>query len=127
MNKAFQIGFLSVLCVIALLLFQHSQNGRYQYSTVGTIGVIVDTRTGEYWTEDGTHFEPRSAHITTHHPSIDDQTASDDSTNKFRECLQDAVAHHNSAKNCVEQKYGTGQDRGISNGTSPSSSNKTAN
>ena len=106
MDRPFKIGLLVGVFAIAAVLFQNSQNGRYLYSTSGNGGVVVDTRTGEFWTEEGTHFEPRSAHITAHHPSVDDETANDDSSNRFKDCLHDAVTHGKSAKDCVTQEYG---------------------
>lgn len=124
MNRVFQISSILILSAIAALLFQYSQNGHYQFSTNGTSGVIVDTRTGEYWTEDGSHFEPRSAHITAHHPSVDDQTSSDDRSNKFRDCLQDAVAHHKSAKDCLDQKYSSFQGQASPDNTLSSQPDK---
>jgi hypothetical protein len=60
-DKAIKIGLLVSVFAAALALFQRSENGRYQYSTNGNQGVVLDTRTGEFWTEDGTHFEPRMA------------------------------------------------------------------
>jgi hypothetical protein len=69
MDKPFQIGLVVGVFAIAYVLYLNSENGRYQYSG----GMVVDTRTGEFWSEDGTHFEPRSAHITTHHPSVEGQ------------------------------------------------------
>jgi len=110
MENTFRIGLVVGVLAIAIAVFQHSQNGRYQYSTDGTHGTIVDTRTGEYWTEDGSHFEPRTAHITARHPSVDDQTASDDKSNKFKECLEANIlavrAHSETRRDCVaEQKF----------------------
>jgi hypothetical protein len=112
MDKAFKIGVLFGIFGIAGALFQQAQNGRYQYSTNGGQGIVVDTRTGEFWQEDGSHFEPRMAHITARHPSVDDQTESDDKTNKFRECLEANVqairAHSEARRNCVvEMKLGS--------------------
>jgi hypothetical protein len=110
MDQVFKIGLLVGIFATALALFQHSENGRYQYSTSGTQGIVLDTRTGEFWTEDGTHFEPRTAHITARHPSLDDQTASDDRSNRFKECLeanlQAVRAHSETRRDCVaEQKF----------------------
>jgi hypothetical protein len=111
MDKAFKIGVLLGIFGIAVALFQQAQNGRYQYSTNGSQGIVVDTRTGEFWQEDGSHFEPRTAHITARHPSVDDQTESDDNTNKFSECLkanlQAIRAHSEARRDCVaEMKAG---------------------
>lgn len=88
MDKAFKVALLVGIFVIAFALFQQSENGRYRYSTNGTQGIVVDTRTGEFWLEDGSHFELRIAHITARHPSVDDETVSDDRANKFKECLE---------------------------------------
>jgi hypothetical protein len=110
MDNVFKTGLLVGILAVAIALFQRSQNGRYQYSTNGTQGVVLDTRTGEFWTEDGTHFEPRMAHITARHPSVDDQTGSDDRSNRFKECLeanlQAVRAHSETRRDCVaEQKF----------------------
>lgn len=108
MNRWFQIGLLVGVFAIAAALFQQSQNGRYQYSTSGNQGIIVDTRTGVFWVEDGTHFEPRTAHITVHHPLVDDQTASDDRTQKFSECLQaniQAIRTNAAKRDCVAEQH----------------------
>src|SRR5947209_4538522 len=123
MDKTFKIGLLLGVLAIASLLFQYSQNGRYQYFTKGDVGVIVDTRTGEFWTEEGSHFEPRTARITAHLPSVDDETATDDRTNKFRNCLQDAVANRRSTRDClVEQKPESQPEGSKSRASSPSTS-----
>jgi|SRR6516165_290916 len=105
MDKPFQIALVVGVFAIAFVLYRDSENRRYLYSANGSGGVVLDTRSGEFWTEDGTHFEPRFARITAHHPSVDDQTANDDSTNRFRDCLHEAVTHGKSAKDCVTQKY----------------------
>lgn len=102
MDKVFKMGVLVSLFAVAAALFESSQNGRYQYSR-SDVHVVIDTRTGEFWTEDGTHFIPRAAQITVHHPAVDDQSASDDSANKFRECLDDVVRHH-SGRNCLAEQ-----------------------
>lgn len=104
------IGLVVGVFAIAIAVFQHSQNGRYQYATDGTHGIIVDTRTGEFWTEDGTHLEPRVAHIPVHIPSVDDQTAGDDKSNKFRECLEASLqairTHSETHRDCeAKQKF----------------------
>lgn len=108
MEDIFRIGLVVGIFAIAIAVFQHSQNGRYQYSTDGTHGIIVDTRTGEFWTEDGSHFEPRIARITARHPSVDDQTASDDKANKFKECLEAKIqairAHSEARRDCVAER-----------------------
>ncbi len=46
----FKIGVIILLLVIAGALLLNSQNGRYQYVQNGNYEVIVDTRTGEFWT-----------------------------------------------------------------------------
>jgi hypothetical protein len=101
LDRSLQIALIVSVLAIAVVLFQRSENGRYQYSPNGNTGTIVDTRSGDYWTADGSHFQPREARITVHHPTVDNQTASDDRTNKFRDCLNDAVAHRKDAKDCV--------------------------
>jgi hypothetical protein len=102
MENIFRIGLVVGIFAIAIAVFQHSQNGRYQYSTDGTHGIIVDTRTGEFWTEDGSHFEPRIARITARHPSVDDQA------NKFKECLEANIqairAHSEARRDCVAER-----------------------
>jgi hypothetical protein len=107
MNGWFRIGLLLGVLAIAGALFQSSQNGRYQYSTNENHGVVLDTRTGEFWAEDGTHFEPRTARITSHHPLVDDETASDDRTQKFRDCLRaniQAARSHTARRDCVAEQ-----------------------
>jgi hypothetical protein len=99
MDKGFRIGLLVGVFAIAIGLFESSQNGRYQYSTNGNQGVVVDTRSGEYWTEDGSHFEPRTAHITAHHPSVEDATAEDDRANNLHNCLMS----HADPKKCLAE------------------------
>jgi hypothetical protein len=107
MDKAFKIGLLVGIFGVVFALLQQSQNGRYRYSTNGGRGVVVDTRTGEFWQEDGSHFEPRMARITARHPSMDDQTENDDKTNKFKECLDANVRairdHSTVQRDCVAE------------------------
>jgi hypothetical protein len=108
MDKTFRIGLLVGIFAAAIALFQNAQNGRYQYSTNGNQGIVVDTRTGEFWVEDGSHFEPRAAHITVHHPMILDETANDDRSQKFQECLQanlQAVRSHTDRRDCVAEQH----------------------
>jgi len=87
MDKGFKIGLVVGILAIAIALFESSQNGRYQYSGTGEQGAMVDTRTGEFWTADGSHYEPRAAKITAHHPQVEDATANDDRANKLHSCL----------------------------------------
>jgi len=87
MDKGFKIGLVVGIFAIAIAIFEGSQNGRYQYSGVGDQGTVVDTRTGEFWTADGSHFEPRAARITAHHPQVEDATVNDDRANKLHNCL----------------------------------------
>jgi hypothetical protein len=100
MGKPLQIALIVGIFALAFAVFEHSKNGRYQHSSNGTTGLIVDTRTGEYWDEAGSHWEPRKAHITAHHPSVDDQTASDDRANKFMNCIHDAESQKTDIKDC---------------------------
>lgn len=86
MDKPFKIGLVLGVFAVAIALFQGAQNGRHQYSNNGS-QVIVDTRTGEFWTPDGSHFEPRWARITAHSPSVDDETGRDDRANALNACL----------------------------------------
>jgi hypothetical protein len=109
MNRPLQIALIVGVFALAFGVFEHSENGHYQYSTNGDRGVIVDTRTGEYWDERGDHIEPRKAHITAHHPSVDDQTASDDRSNKFLDCIHDAEAHKKDIKDCGDLLPGGSQ------------------
>jgi len=108
MENTFRIGLVVSVFAVAIAVFQFSQNGRYQYSIDGTHGIIVDTRTGEFWTEDGSHFEPRIARITARHPSVDDETASDDKANKFKECLEANIQairdHSETRRDCVAER-----------------------
>jgi hypothetical protein len=97
MDRLLTIALIIGVFAVAAVLFENSENGRYQYSP----GIIVDTRTGEYWTQDGSHFEPREARITVHQPSVNDQTASDDRHNKFLDCLHTAIDQKKPAKDCV--------------------------
>jgi hypothetical protein len=101
MDRPLQIALIVGVFVLAFVVFEQSKNGRYQYSTNGTTGFIVDTRTGEYWDESGSHWKPREARITAHHPSVDDQTESDDHTNRFMNCVHDAEAHKTDIKDCA--------------------------
>jgi len=103
MDRLLQIALIVGVFAIAIVLFQYSQNGRYQYSPHGDGGNVVDTRTGEYWDQQGNHFEPREARITVHHPSVDNETESDDRINRFRNCLHDAVAHKKDTKDCTPE------------------------
>ena len=68
----------------------------------------MDTRTGEFWVEDGSHFEPRTAHITVHHPMILDESAKDDRTQEFNDCLQanlQAIRSHTDKRDCVAEQH----------------------
>jgi hypothetical protein len=122
MDRSLQIALIVGVFAVATVLFEYSENGRYQYSPNGSAGIIVDTRTGEYWTEDGSHFEPREARITVHHPAVDDRTASDDRVNKFMDCIHDA-AHKKDARDCLaEQKIDV--QPGRSQTTAPDQSSK---
>lgn len=127
MDTIFKVSLLICIFAIAAISVQSAQNGHYQYATNGNTGIIVDTRTGEFWTEDGDHFEPRTAHITAHHPLIDDETANDDRTIRFKDCLHDAVAHRKSAKDCVDQNFGSHSQSPKSTVTSPASTTQTTN
>jgi hypothetical protein len=109
MDRLLQIALIVGVFALAVVGFEHSKNGRYQYSTNGAKGIVVDTRTGEYWDESGNHFEPRRAHITAHHPSVDDRTASDDHTNRFMDCIHDAEAHKKDIKDCADLLPGGSQ------------------
>ena len=110
MDKLLQMALVAGVFASAFALFEHSENGRHRCTTDGNHNVIVDTRTGEFWTEDGSHFEPRQARITVHHPAIDNQTANDDGNNKFMDCIHDAVTHNKNAKDCVAQQKFDFQD-----------------
>lgn len=99
MDYGFKIGLLVGIFAVAIALFENSSNGRYQYSSNGSQGIVVDTRTGEFWTEDGSHFEPRTARITTHHPSVEDATAQDDRANSLHNCLMS----HTDPKKCLAE------------------------
>jgi hypothetical protein len=101
MDRPLQIALIVGVFAIAVVGFEHSKNGRYQYSTNGTTGIIVDTRTGEYWDESGSHWEPRQARITAHSPLVDDRTDADDRSNRFMNCIHDAEAHKTNIKDCA--------------------------
>jgi hypothetical protein len=100
MDRPLQLALIIGVFALAFVVFERSENGRYQYSTNGSTGIIVDTRTGEYWTEEGNHFEPRQARITAHYPFVDDQSENDDHRNKVRNCVHDAEAHKTNLKDC---------------------------
>src|SRR5215467_1752097 len=96
MDKAFKLSIILALSAIALILLKQSQNGRFQYVD----NFLLDTRTGAFWSSDGSHFEPRAGKITFHHPEVDDQTSEDDRRQSFREC----ISHHPAkATDCVNQ------------------------
>jgi hypothetical protein len=91
MDKTFKIGVLVGILVIAIALFQLSQNARYSYSTAnGDSGIVLDTRTGEFWTVDGSHYEPRAARITTHEPFVVNGAAQDHRVNNYLDCLHNS-------------------------------------
>lgn len=103
MDRAFKLGLFLAALAIIFVLFQYSKNGRYQLSSTtdsNSKWAIVDTRTGEFWTEEGSHFEPRAARITAHAPQIVDLTDSDNRRNAYLECL------HNKGANCLEMLTG---------------------
>ncbi|SRR5712692_1866772 len=101
MDNWFRIGLLLGLAAIAVALFQYSENGRYQLTNSGREQFVVDTRTGEFWTEEGNHFEPRTASITLRTPWIDNAADGDQRTNDFRLCLQ---RHIKAPSICLEEK-----------------------
>jgi len=100
MDRVFKGGLLVCLAAIAITLFQQSRNGRYQYGLNGNQGVVLDTRNGEFWTEDGSHFEPKQARITARHPLLVDNTADDDRANGLHNCL---FSHEKAPKQCVDE------------------------
>jgi hypothetical protein len=99
-DKGFRIGLLVSIVAIAIALFQNSRNSHYQYFNNGNQVGIVDTRTGEFWTEEGSHFEPRTARITVHQPIVEDTTAEDTRTKAFSDCLWN---HAKTPKLCVAE------------------------
>jgi len=103
MNKAFKIGLVLSVFAVAIALFQAAQNNRYQCSSNGSQWIVADTRTGEFWTEDGSHWEPRRARITAHHPSVEDETAQDDRANNLHSCLMS----HTDPKKCLAEFMGS--------------------
>jgi hypothetical protein len=103
MDKAFKIGLVLSVFAVAIALFQSAQNSRYQYSSNGGQGIIADTRTGEFWAVDGSHFLPRSARITAHHPLVEDETAQDDRANTLHSCL----VGHVDPKECLANFMGS--------------------
>ena len=107
MENAFKVGVLLGIFAIAVSLFLSSQNGRYQYSINESRGIIVDTRTGQFWTEEGSHFQPRVAQITMHQPLVNDETASDERSQRFHDCLQaniQALRNHSPKRDCVAEQ-----------------------
>jgi hypothetical protein len=112
MDKGFKIGLVVGIFAIAIAIFEGSQNGRYQYSGSGDQGAIVDTRTGEFWTADGSHFEPRAARITAHHPQVEDATVNDDRADKLHNCLMSGA----DPKKCLAEFTASG-----TNASSPAS------
>lgn len=72
-DKIFKVALLVGIYLVAVALFLRSENGRYEYRTDESGGLVVDTRTGEYWYYNGTHVEPRTARVTLHSPVIDDK------------------------------------------------------
>jgi hypothetical protein len=109
LDRLLKIGFLLGVFSIAFALFKYSENGRYQYSTSQNLRVIVDTRTGEFWSWDGNHFMPRKGQITLHHPSVFDLTQADDQAAKFRGCLDYVVTHPGSDRDCVAEQTSASQ------------------
>jgi hypothetical protein len=97
MEKLFKIGLVLGVLSVAFALFDGAQNGRYQHSGNGGEGVVLDTRTGEYWDAAGNHFEPRLARITMHSAAIDDETADDNRRNAFHDCIES----HTDVKKCL--------------------------
>ena len=95
-EKAFKLSMVLALLAIGLILLQQSENGRYQYVN----NVVLDTRTGAFWSSDGSHFEPRAARITFHHPAVDNQTSEDDRRQAFRDCIWNDPRK---ASDCVNQ------------------------
>jgi hypothetical protein len=59
---------------------------------------VLDTRTGEYWTEDGSHFEPRRAVITTHVPKVINQAEHDERAIQLDDCLS---GHQKTPQECL--------------------------
>ena len=97
MDRVFKVAILACIFAIAICLFRQSSNGRYQYASSGNQGVVLDTRSGEFWTENGYHFEPRAARITLHEPLIVDEATSDHRTHAYLDCL------HSGRKDCLAQ------------------------
>lgn len=89
--------------------------------------IIVDTRTGEYWREEGTttpaiaHFEPREARITLRLPYVDNQITNDASNNKFMDCIHDVATHNRDSKDCAAQLKLDVQDASKPSSTSETS------
>ena len=109
LDRLLKIGLLLGVFSIAATLFKYSENGRYQFSTSQNVRVIVDTRTGEFWSWDGNHFAPRKGEITLHHPSVFDLTQTDDQAAKFRDCLDYVVTHPGSDRDCVAEQTSASQ------------------
>ena len=107
MNRWFQIGILVGIFAIAATLFQQSQNGRYQYSTNGNQGIVVDialVSSGSKTALTSSRALPTSQHtilLLTTKPQV--MTAP-----KLRECLQaniQAVRTNTPKRDCVAEQH----------------------
>ena len=83
MNKIFQFALFLGIFIVAIVFFEQAQNGRYQYIN----NIILDTRSGEFWSPDGTQFQPREGRITYHKPAVDDERNEDSRRQAFRDCV----------------------------------------
>lgn len=68
---AFRVTVLALLGFIAFAIYLHGQNGRYQYVRAEEgHGIVIDTRTGEYWTDTMVHIDSRGRRVEQLHPAV---------------------------------------------------------
>lgn len=70
---AYRITVVALLSLIALALYLHAENGRYQFIKTDSNEIVIDTRTGEYWVDATTHIDPRGHRVTQTNPAISEQ------------------------------------------------------
>lgn len=73
-DHLFQASVLILLAVLAVGVFLHAENGHYQFATSNPYRIVLNTRTGEYWTNRGTHVRPTERAVQT---STDSEQALD--------------------------------------------------
>jgi hypothetical protein len=65
---AFQASVLLLLAAIAIGVWLHASNGRYQFVKTEANEIVIDTRTGEYWVDANLHINPRTHQVETTAP-----------------------------------------------------------